>query len=189
MIAEMAARHIMPIFWVIAEKHVNGPQFCTTKLSKLSDIWSEHQAGNDARQIAARFRGRILQFLVNTMKLFWCVELLKNPYGWILQAWLPMKFIRLIMEVLTISICKPLLDDRHNAPMMKSSHFKYLVSWIRMLPVKGNLQGNRVFLPSSIHVTQPECPVAVRIPKLFVEEAPLGVFDVFHRKIWIFEDL
>ena len=86
MIAEMAARHIMPIFWVIAKKHVNGPQFCATKLSKLNDIWSKHQAGNDARQITARFQGRILQFLVNTMKLFRRVKLPKSPCEWILQA-------------------------------------------------------------------------------------------------------
>lgn len=62
----------------IAEKKVNWPHFCLTKLSEVGSVRPEHQSGDSTRKVASRFWREVVDLFLRFEKGFSRKKLIEN---------------------------------------------------------------------------------------------------------------
>ena len=87
---------------------------------EVSGIRPKHNPSDNPGQVASRFRRQLLQLLVGLNKCFRSVKLTIYSHVMLFVWWMPMKFVRLVMELRWIwRVRNPFVNDQCQWAMVK----------------------------------------------------------------------
>ena len=109
-----------PILGFIPKKYIERPQLGTTELSQLGRIGPEHECCDDARQVAARFRGRVLKLPMCFNECSRIEQFAMNLHVIVPMRRVPLQFIRFIVKECCIcQIRNSFSHDGNERPMIE----------------------------------------------------------------------